>query len=153
MNLFGLSREALEEVAISAGLPAFRGRQIYRAIYARGVRTFDEMTDLARGLRERLAGEHAICRPEIASRHVSRDGTIKFQFALSDGRHVETVYIPDGERHTFPFHVRRDANESDLSRLSPEQTEKLEAMAGAHFTADPLEMAPTDTPPNPLAIR
>ena len=58
MNLFGLSRDALEEVATSAGLPAFRGRQIYRSIYARGVSTFDEMTDLARGLRESLAREH-----------------------------------------------------------------------------------------------
>ncbi len=101
MNLFGLSRAALEEVATSAGLPAFRGRQIYRSIYARGVDTFDEMTDLARGFRESLAREHAIRRPEIASRHVSSDGTIKFQLALHDGRRVETVYIPDGDRHTF----------------------------------------------------
>lgn len=101
MNLFGLSREALEEVATSAGLPAFRGRQIYRSIYARGVSTFDEMTDLARGLRESLGREHEILRPEITSRHVSSDGTIKFQLALHDGRRVETVYIPDGDRHTF----------------------------------------------------
>lgn len=101
MNLFGLSRKALEEVATSAGLPAFRGRQIYRSIYARGVNTFDEMTDLTRGLRESLAREHEIRRPEITSQHVSRDGTIKFQLALHDGRHVETVYIPDGDRHTF----------------------------------------------------
>lgn len=101
MNLFGLSRQALEKVASSAGLPAFRGRQIYRSIYARGADSFDEMTDLSRTLRDELGREHEIRRPTISDRHVSSDGTIKYQLSLYDGRRVETVYIPDGDRHTF----------------------------------------------------
>jgi len=101
MNLFGLSRSELEQEAVSRGLPAFRGRQIYRWMYARGVDDFDTMTDLSRELRATLTDTAAIVRPTITSRHVSSDGTIKFLLRLEDAREVETVYIPDGERHTF----------------------------------------------------
>jgi 23S rRNA (adenine2503-C2)-methyltransferase len=101
MNLFGLERAELEQLMLGRGLPAFRGRQIYRALYARGARSFEEMTDLAKPLREELARDYEIERPEVASRHVSRDGTVKHQVELVDGRHVECVYIPEANRHTF----------------------------------------------------
>lgn len=100
-NLFGLTRVELEAELESFSQPAYRGRQIYRWIYARGVDEFEAMTDLSRELRDELAAAYSIMRPAIVERHVSRDGTIKFLLALSDGRNVETVYIPDGERHTF----------------------------------------------------
>ena len=100
-NLFGLTRAELEAEIESLGRPAYRGRQVYRWIYARGVNDFEAMTDLSRELRNELAAAYTLTKPAIAERHVSRDGTIKFLLALSDGRNVETVYIPDGERHTF----------------------------------------------------
>ena len=100
-NLFGLTRAALEAELVSLGHPAYRGQQVYRWIYARGVDEFEAMTDLSSELRNELAAAYSIVRPAIIERHVSRDGTIKFLLALSDGRNVETVYIPDGERHTF----------------------------------------------------
>jgi 23S rRNA (adenine2503-C2)-methyltransferase len=104
MNLFGLDRGELEREMEARGLPAFRGRQIYRALYARGVDAFDAMTDLPRALRETLGSLYSIRRPTLADRHVSRDGTIKFLLELEDGRNVECVYIPEtapSERHTF----------------------------------------------------
>jgi 23S rRNA (adenine2503-C2)-methyltransferase len=104
MNLFGLDRSELELEMGARGIPAFRGRQIYRALYARGVDSFDAMTDLSKSLRETLASDYQIRRPELAEKHVSRDGTIKFLLALEDGRNVECVYIPEttpSERHTF----------------------------------------------------
>ena len=101
MNFFGLSKDELEGEAVSRGLPAFRGRQIYRAMYARGVDGFDQMTDLPKSLRVELAETAVIARPRIKTRHVSTDGTVKFLLALQDGLEVETVYIPDGARHTF----------------------------------------------------
>ena len=54
------------------------------------------MTDLPAALRAELAEVWTIERPSVSEEHVSADGTIKFQMALTDGRHVETVYIPDG---------------------------------------------------------
>jgi len=101
MNLFGLTRGELEEAVAASGLPSYRGRQIYRWIYARGAVGFDEMTDLSKELRAKLATDHSIDKAGIGSRQVSSDGTIKFLIELHDGRQVETVYIPDGERHTF----------------------------------------------------
>jgi 23S rRNA (adenine2503-C2)-methyltransferase len=101
MNLFGLERAELERLMLERGLPAFRGRQIYRALYARGVGSFEEMTDLAKPLRDELARDYVIERPRVASRHVSQDGTVKHFVALGDGRNVECVYIPDATRHTF----------------------------------------------------
>ena len=91
----------MEAELVSLGHPAYRGQQVYRWIYARGVDDFEAMTDLSSELRNELAAAYSIVRPAIIERHVSRDGTIKFLLALSDGRNVETVYIPDGERHTF----------------------------------------------------
>lgn len=101
MNLFGLDRLELEREMLARDLPAFRGRQIYRALYAHGALSFDAMTDLPRALREALARDYRIERPRVASRHLSRDGTIKLLLALEDGRNVECVYIPEKTRHTF----------------------------------------------------
>ncbi len=108
MNLFGLERMEIEQAMLERGLPAFRGRQIYRALYAHGAVSFETMTDLPKGLREELARDCAIERPTAASRHVSKDGTTKHLLALADGRNVECVYIPEpafapgaSARHTF----------------------------------------------------
>jgi 23S rRNA (adenine2503-C2)-methyltransferase len=101
MNLFGLERKEVERAMLDRGLPAFRGRQIYRALYARGASSFESMTDLPKGLREELARDCAIERPTIASQHVSKDGTTKHLVELPDGRNVECVYIPEPGRHTF----------------------------------------------------
>jgi 23S rRNA (adenine2503-C2)-methyltransferase len=104
MNLFGLDRAELQREMEALGLPAFRGRQVYRALYARGVDSFDAMTDLPRSLREELASAYRMGVPRLESRHASRDGTVKYLLALEDGRKVECVYIPEtepSERHTF----------------------------------------------------
>lgn len=101
MNLFGLERAELERAMLDRGLPAFRGRQIYRAIYARGLDSFERMTDVPKELREELGRELEIQRPKLAARHLSRDGTTKHLVELADGRNVECVYIPEPNRHTF----------------------------------------------------
>jgi 23S rRNA (adenine2503-C2)-methyltransferase len=100
-NVFGMSRGELESELVAAGSPRFRGVQIYRSIYGRGVKSFEEMTDLSRSLRERLSRDYVIRRPRIGDRSLSKDGTRKLSIELEDKRCVETVYIPDGDRHTF----------------------------------------------------
>jgi 23S rRNA (adenine2503-C2)-methyltransferase len=101
MNIFGLERKEIERAMLERGLPAYRGRQIYRALYARGADSFASMTDLPKGLREELARDFEIERPKFVSRHVSKDGTTKHLVELSDGRNVECVSIPEPSRHTF----------------------------------------------------
>lgn len=96
-----MTRSQLEAELGSLGQPAYRGHQIYRWIYARGVFDFERMTDLSRELREKLRAAYTVEPPSIAERHVSQDGTTKYLLELADGRNVETVYIPDGARHTF----------------------------------------------------
>jgi len=95
MNLFGLERPEIEGAMLARGLPPFRGRQIYRALYARGVDSFESMTDLPKWLRQELARDCEIQKPKVASRHVGKDGTTKYLVELEDGRSVECVTIPE----------------------------------------------------------
>jgi 23S rRNA (adenine2503-C2)-methyltransferase len=80
---------------------AFHARQIFQWIYRRGVTDFAAMTDLARSLRARLSAELRVSTPRIAHRERSADGTEKFLLALGDGRHIESVFIPDSPANTF----------------------------------------------------
>ncbi len=79
----------------------FHARQIFAWIYARGVTDFDAMTDLSRELRQDLARHFRIDTPRVVRRDASTDGTVKFLLALGDGRHIESVFIPDTPKQTF----------------------------------------------------
>ena len=93
--------EALASALDTLDAPAFHARQIYRWIYRRGVTEFDRMTDLSGKLRTRLDEMFVVPTPEVAARHDSADGTVKFQLRFDDGREVETVFIPDTPAMTF----------------------------------------------------
>ena len=94
-SLLGLSRAELEALAVRLDQPAFRGRQLFKWIYGKGVRSFAEMTDLPADFRHRLTEEFLI-RP-IALDHLqyATDRTIKCLFSLQSGHRVESVLIPD----------------------------------------------------------
>jgi 23S rRNA (adenine2503-C2)-methyltransferase len=94
-------RSELEAAAASLGVPSFHGRQIFQWIHRRGVTAFDEMTNLPRDLRARLAEHFTISTPAVETRQTSADGTTKFLLRLQDGRHIESVYIPDTPAQTF----------------------------------------------------
>ncbi len=100
-NLVGMDRRELEQLAAERGQPAYRGRQIYTAIYARGARSFDELTDLPGSFREALAQHYIIAYPEIKGRIASRDGSLRYLLSLEDGARVETVYMPEDNRATL----------------------------------------------------
>ena len=75
------------------GLPAFRAKQIYTWLH-RGVRSFDEMTDLPKSLREKLAEDYLLTAPQAVRRQESKlDGTVKYLWQLHDGNCVETVLM------------------------------------------------------------
>ena len=75
------------------GQPAFRGKQVYTWLH-KGVRSYDEMTNLPRELRSILAEKYPIHAPQVVRRQESqKDGTIKYLWKLQDGNCVETVLM------------------------------------------------------------
>ena len=96
-----MSLYELKEVAKSLGMPAFTGGQMAKWLYTQHVKSIDEMTNISKTNRERLAEEYTIGCMEPIDCQVSKDGTIKYLFPTATGKHVETVYIPDHDRATL----------------------------------------------------
>ncbi len=94
-----LDRAALEDLMKDLGQPKFRAKQIEQWLYQKGVRSFDEMSNLPAGLREALAGRFSLPFPEVIERQVSEDGTRKYLLRLGDGTSVEAVGLPTGRDH------------------------------------------------------
>jgi 23S rRNA (adenine2503-C2)-methyltransferase len=82
------------------GQPPMRAKQIRRWALAGRAESFDQMTDLPLALRAELAESFAVFGTEVAAHQQSRDGTQKLLLRLTDGRHVECVLIPEGDRRT-----------------------------------------------------
>lgn len=96
-----MSLYELKETAKNLGMPAFTGGQLAKWLYTQHVSTIEEMTNISKANREKLAAEYTVgCMPHI-ERQVSKDGTIKYLFPTESGKHVETVYIPDKDRATL----------------------------------------------------
>jgi 23S rRNA (adenine2503-C2)-methyltransferase len=100
-NVFGLSRQELQRLVSELGEPAYRAAQLYAWLYAKRVRGISEMTDLGKGLRQKLDARYDLRWPTVAERSHSTDGTIKFLFRLDDGATIESVYIPEKRRRTI----------------------------------------------------
>src|SRR5580704_10763630 len=81
-NLLGKSPQELRIFLETLGEPAYRGAQIYHALYAERRFDFARMTNLPAKLRERLAREAVIALPQIMRKHISADGTIRYVLAL-----------------------------------------------------------------------
>ncbi|MFZ4624229.1 MAG: 23S rRNA (adenine(2503)-C(2))-methyltransferase RlmN, partial [Rhodoferax sp.] len=101
VNLLDYERESLAVFCEGLGEKRFRATQLFRWIHQKGAREFDEMTDLARSLREKLKVRAHVKPLDVVSRHVSSDGTTKWLFDVGDGNAVETVYIPEHDRGTL----------------------------------------------------
>ena len=87
-----LPQEIEGELAV-LGEPKYRAKQIFDWL-SRGVRDFDEMTNLPKALKEKLKAEYMLYRPKVLSKQVSKlDGTIKYLWELYDGNAVETVVM------------------------------------------------------------
>jgi 23S rRNA (adenine2503-C2)-methyltransferase len=97
VDLRDCSYEETLALVESEGWPRFRAEQIFRWVHFRGVDSVEEMTDLGKPLRARLAEKARLGRLEIDREQVSRDGTRKLRLKTHDGRLIETVLIPDGD--------------------------------------------------------
>ena len=95
-----LSLEELKAWFVENGDKPFRAKQVYEWLWKHSAASFSEMNNVSLPLREKLDAHFAINRVEVATKQVSKDGTIKSAFRLFDGNLVEGVLIPHEERMT-----------------------------------------------------
>jgi len=110
-SLAGMSRTGLAAALAAIGVPAgqirMRSAQLWRWLYVQGVQQFDEMSDVSKPLRARLAASYSLDRLHIVTEQVSEDGTRKWLLRLPRTGHearppeIETVYIPEPDRGTL----------------------------------------------------
>lgn len=99
----GLTRGELVEYFAEMGEPRYRADQVFRGLYQRRLRSFDEMTDLPKALREKLSQEASASKLTVESSFTSVDGTRRVLMRTGDGHPVETVFIPSEGRDTICF--------------------------------------------------
>jgi 23S rRNA (adenine2503-C2)-methyltransferase len=95
-----LTKEELTAAFAAMGEPKFRAGQVYEWLWQKSARSFDDMTNLSKPLREKLKEQFAFFGMSETLIQQSSDGTLKFGMRLHDGRMVEGVMIPDDQRNT-----------------------------------------------------
>ncbi len=100
-NLLDYDLEGLAAFCEGLGEKRFRATQLFRWIHQKGASSFDQMTDLAKSLREKLPASASIEGLKVVSRHDSADGTVKWLFDVGAGDVIETVFIPESDRGTL----------------------------------------------------
>jgi 23S rRNA (adenine2503-C2)-methyltransferase len=101
VNLLGLDKVALESYLESIGEKKFRAVQLIKWIHEYQVIDFTQMTNLGKGLQQKLADNCIIEAPIVSSTHVASDHTRKWLFQIAGGSLVETVFIPEATRGTL----------------------------------------------------
>ena len=101
VNLLDYDLEGLAVFCEGLGEKRFRAQQLFRWIHQRGVSNPEDMTDIAKSLRGKLAGTARVTGLAVNAQQVSKDGTIKWLFDVGGGNAVETVFIPEDDRGTL----------------------------------------------------
>src|ERR1700756_617689 len=120
-ELLGKSREELRALCVAMGEPAYRGDQLYRALYAERIFDFSRVTNLPAAFREKLLAETTVTLPSVRQRYVSADGSVRYLLGLGEekgfnaegievaekktrkkaGASVEAVFMPSEARQTI----------------------------------------------------
>jgi 23S rRNA (adenine2503-C2)-methyltransferase len=100
-NLLDFDLEGLTAFCEQLGEKRFRATQLFRWIHQRGAQDFDQMSDLAKSLRDKLKGCAQVLPLPVVSEHQSADGTVKWLFDVGAGNAVEAVFIPEDDRGTL----------------------------------------------------
>ena len=101
VNLLDFDGEGLARFVEGLGERPFRARQLERWIHRAGASDFEQMSDLARPFREKLARVAELAPPRVLSEGRSEDGTCKWLLDVGNGNAIETVFIPEAERGTL----------------------------------------------------
>ena len=100
-ELIGLSVLELKDLLVSWVEPAYRGRQVFHALYCQRQWEFGQWTPLPLALRERLERECQATLPQVGQKFQSEDGTARYLLRLADGQRIETVLMPEQRRKTI----------------------------------------------------
>lgn len=100
-NLLNYDVKGLADFCLEIGEKPFRAKQLLRWIHQSGITDFVDMSDLAKGLREKLTTLAVIESPQIISDYVAADGTRKWLLSVGAGNGIETVFIPEANRGTL----------------------------------------------------
>ena len=101
VNLLDFDPAQLVAYCGTLGEKPFRAKQLQRWIHQFGASQFDQMTDLAKSLRDKLASRAVVAAPVVISDHTSTDGTRKWLLDVGQGNAVEAVFIPEENRGTL----------------------------------------------------
>jgi 23S rRNA (adenine2503-C2)-methyltransferase len=97
-SLLGLDLQELTNLALGSGQPAYRGQQLFDAVYRQKIDRLDQVSTLPLDYRTWLAEQGwRVGLPKIDRKFVSRDGTVRYLVELADGQTVETVWMPEGD--------------------------------------------------------
>ncbi len=97
-SLLGLTVQELTTLVLDSGQPAYRGQQLFDAVYRQRIETLEQISTLPREYRARLEDQGwRVGLPGISRKFVSSDGTVRYLMELADGETVETVWMPDGD--------------------------------------------------------
>lgn len=101
INLYSLKQTDIEELFVSWKQPKFRAQQLYEWLFNQRVKSFDEMTNLPKTIREKLAEKTTLGILEVVTEQQSHDGTVKRLYRLPDGQFIEAVLmVYDDNRRT-----------------------------------------------------
>lgn len=100
-NIKNLSLAELKARFEEMGLEGYRARQVKQWLYQKQAASFDEMTNIGKEFRKRLEETFEIPRLPVVTTQLSEDGTKKYLLELSDGKKVESVFIPTENRNTL----------------------------------------------------
>ncbi len=101
VNLLDFDLDGLTAFCEQLGEKRFRATQLFRWIHQRGAQDFDQMSDLAKSLRDKLKGCAQVLPLPVVSEYQSADGTVKWLFDVGAGNAVEAVFIPEDDRGTL----------------------------------------------------
>jgi 23S rRNA (adenine2503-C2)-methyltransferase len=100
-SLVGLTVQQLQELFKSYNQPFYRAVQVYKWIHHHQVHSFENMTNIPKSFRNQLADRFGLHTLNVDTRQESSDGTIKYLWRLNDGKHIESVFIPEESRNTI----------------------------------------------------
>ena len=98
-DLRNMNKEQLIDIMTSIGEKPFRGKQLYEWV-SKGAMSFEEMTNMSSGLRQKLSEKFLIDNYRIVEHHKAKDGTIKALGVLADGNIVESVFMTYKHGHS-----------------------------------------------------
>ncbi|MBQ0114260.1 MAG: 23S rRNA (adenine(2503)-C(2))-methyltransferase RlmN [Bacteroidales bacterium] len=99
--LAGMTLNELRQVTAELGMPKFTATQLAQWIYGKRVGTFEEMLNISKANREKLAEGYIVGLKQPSAAQHSEDGTVKYLFDVGDGKAIESVYIPEDDRATL----------------------------------------------------